>query len=177
MSSLKSIFVSLYLVFLGVAFAYAATRIAGPHWSIGWLGVALTTAPFLALLSWLMLTRKAARTSPRLPSIIAFAVTGLPSHSGRARSVRRTSRPSSSPASALAHSWPMRSGIPILDPGAAPALLLARPFPPSASRTPADKSSVLTNGAAGRPFSCSFAAIGARCVWLRSTSLPRSIVK
>lgn len=77
MSSLKSIFVSLYLVFLGAALAYAATRLAGPHWSIGWLGVALTTAPFLALLSWLMLTRKVARTSPRLPSIIAFAVTGL----------------------------------------------------------------------------------------------------
>lgn len=76
-ASLKSIFVSLYVCFLVGASATALWRIAGPHFGLGWIGVLLTTAPFLVLLSWLMATRRSARTSPRLPAIIAFGAAGV----------------------------------------------------------------------------------------------------
>lgn len=76
-TSLKSIFVSLYLCFLLGASAVAFARIAGDGFSPGWIGALLTTLPFLALLSWLMLTQRSARTSARLPAIIAFACAGF----------------------------------------------------------------------------------------------------
>ena len=76
-TSLKSIFVSLYLLFLVAATIMAVLHITRDVLSLGWLGVALTTSPFLIFLSYLMLTQRRARTSPRLPSIIAFAVVGV----------------------------------------------------------------------------------------------------
>lgn len=76
-TSLKSTFVSLYICFLVGASAFALWRIAGPHFSLGWIGALLTTAPFLMLLSWLMITQRSARTSPRLPAIIAFGAAGV----------------------------------------------------------------------------------------------------
>ncbi|HCK84878.1 MAG TPA: alkyl hydroperoxide reductase [Hyphomonadaceae bacterium] len=76
-TSLKSIFVSLYLCFLVGASAFAFLRIVGPGFSPGWIGALLTTLPFLGLLSWLMLTQRSARTSARLPAIIAFATAGF----------------------------------------------------------------------------------------------------
>ncbi|MDX2275522.1 MAG: redoxin domain-containing protein [Hyphomonadaceae bacterium] len=75
-TSLKSVFVTFYLVFLAAATIVAIVQIGGPDFSLGWIGSALTTAPFLIFLSWITITQRRARTSARLPSIMAFATLG-----------------------------------------------------------------------------------------------------
>ena len=75
-TSLKSVFVTSYLVFLAAATIAAIVQIGSPNFSLGWIGSALTTAPFLVFLSWITITQRRARTSARLPSIMAFAILG-----------------------------------------------------------------------------------------------------
>lgn len=77
MSSLKSVFVTAYILALVGITGLAVSGIVGSRFSIGWLGAALTTAPFLIFLMWITATRSRARTSRRLPSIFAAAAVGL----------------------------------------------------------------------------------------------------
>jgi peroxiredoxin len=74
---LKSIFVSLYLVAIVAITAYAWREMAQGGSPLAWIGVLLTTAPFLLTLGWIMATRGVARTSARLPSVSLLAVIGL----------------------------------------------------------------------------------------------------
>ena len=77
MNILKSMFVSTYMMA-----AMAIMVIAGwSLWQTGdyvtWGGVLLVTAPFMLLLSWIMVIKNIARTSPHFPLLTALATVGL----------------------------------------------------------------------------------------------------
>lgn len=74
---LKSVFVSLYLVMLVALTCFAAFALSRGGDPFAWTGVLLTTAPFLVILGWIMVTRAIARTSARLPGVTVLAVLGL----------------------------------------------------------------------------------------------------
>lgn len=80
MNILKSLFISGFMMLCaaiaGVAVWGMFFQDGGP---IGWIGVILTSAPFLLVISWLMLTKSAARTSAHFPvlNIVGAAGVGL----------------------------------------------------------------------------------------------------
>ncbi len=77
MNRLKSIFIAFYpLMLVGI------TGLAGLHLARGddrlaWTGAALTAAPFLGVLAWVLASRAVARTSARFPLVIALALAGV----------------------------------------------------------------------------------------------------
>lgn len=77
MNILKSMFVSMYMMV-----AMAIVVIAGRSlWQTGdyvtWGGVLLVAAPFMLLLSWIMVFKNIARTSAHFPFLTALATAGL----------------------------------------------------------------------------------------------------
>ena len=77
MNIFKSMFISMYMMA-----AMAITLIAGwSLWSTGdyisWGGVLLVTAPFMTVISWLMMFTNVARTSAHFPLLNALAMVGV----------------------------------------------------------------------------------------------------
>ena len=77
MNILKSVFVSLYMMAAMAITAFAVRSLLTTNDYITWGGVILASAPFLLVLSWLMILRSTARTSARLPSIIVLGAVGV----------------------------------------------------------------------------------------------------
>lgn len=77
MNILKSFFISLYMMAAMAITAFAVRSLLTTNDYITWVGVILATAPFLLVLSWLMILRSTARTSARLPSVIVLGVVGV----------------------------------------------------------------------------------------------------
>jgi peroxiredoxin len=74
---LKSIFVTVHLIAIVAITGYAWRQLAQGAAPLAWVGVLMTTAPFLVVLGWIMITRGVARTSPRLPLIGLAGVIGV----------------------------------------------------------------------------------------------------
>lgn len=77
MNILKSVFVSAYMMV-----AMAISVVAGRSlWSTGdalsWGGVLLVTVPFIAVLSWIMVFKRTARTSAHFPVLMTLATAGV----------------------------------------------------------------------------------------------------
>ncbi|MBU2588849.1 MAG: peroxiredoxin family protein [Alphaproteobacteria bacterium] len=79
MNLLKSIFVTSYMMTAMALIGFAGWMIANGDYVLGWVGVLLTAAPFMMLLSYIMMFRTVARTSERFPmlSIAGFAGVAL----------------------------------------------------------------------------------------------------
>ncbi len=77
MNFLKSVYVVSYITYAIAVSIFAGMRLADGGHPIIWTGVLLTTAPFMLILSWIMLVQRTARTSQRFPVIIILAIIGL----------------------------------------------------------------------------------------------------
>ena len=77
MNLLKSLFVSLYMMAAMAVTVFAVRELLSSHDYITWGGVLLVTAPFMMVISWLMMFRSVARTSARLPILIVLGVAGV----------------------------------------------------------------------------------------------------
>jgi len=73
----KSIFVSMYMMAATAITVFATISIINSGDFITWGGVILTTAPFMLVISWVMLLKSTARTSARFPLLIVLAVAGV----------------------------------------------------------------------------------------------------
>jgi len=69
MNLIKSIFISLFAMVATMISFYAGLMIFKGSNPIAWGGVMLTTAPFMTVVSWLIIFRRMARTSPHLPAL------------------------------------------------------------------------------------------------------------
>jgi len=76
MNLLKSLFVSLYMMVAIAVTVFAARSLIATHDYISWGGVILVTAPFVLVISWVMIFRNIARTSARFPILIVLGVAG-----------------------------------------------------------------------------------------------------
>ncbi len=77
MTLLKSIYISTFMTVATILAITAAQEIGhGGNWR-SWAGLLLATAPFVAFIYWIMLTRSVARTSPRFPLISALGAAGI----------------------------------------------------------------------------------------------------
>jgi len=77
MNLLKSVYVSVYLMAAMAITVFAARSLWNSNDVITWGGVVLVTAPFVLVISWLMLFRNVARTSAHFPSLIALGLAGV----------------------------------------------------------------------------------------------------
>jgi len=77
MNLLKSVFVSAYLMAAMATTVFAALSLWNSHDFVTWSGVILVTAPFVLVISWLMLFRNVARTSAHFPSLIWLGLAGV----------------------------------------------------------------------------------------------------
>jgi len=77
MSILKSMFVSMYMMTAMVIVVIAGRSLWLTGDFVTWGGVLLVTAPFMLLLSWIMMFKNIARTSAHLPVLTALATVGL----------------------------------------------------------------------------------------------------
>lgn len=77
MNLLKSMFISIYMMLVSALTAYAGWRFYQENFADRWFGLLLTTAPILFVFSSLMLFRRTARTSARLPIINLTAAIGF----------------------------------------------------------------------------------------------------
>lgn len=77
MNLLKSMFISIYMMLVSALTAYAGWHFYQENFADRWFGVLLTTAPILIVFSRLMMFRRTARTSARLPLINLTAVIGF----------------------------------------------------------------------------------------------------
>jgi len=77
MNLLKSLFVSLYMMAAMAVTVFAVRELLSSHDYITWGGVLLVTAPFMMVISWLMMFRSVARTSAHLPILIVLGVAGI----------------------------------------------------------------------------------------------------
>lgn len=76
MNRAKSIFIGLYpMVAMGIL-GYAAWRLSVTRDGVAWAGPLLTTLPFMAFLSCVMLFKSVARTSGSFPALNALALGG-----------------------------------------------------------------------------------------------------
>lgn len=76
MNFLKSLFIPLYMMpLLGVS-AYAASMLVQGASILSWGGVLMTTAPMTLFFGYAMASRKVARTSARLPVMMAMSILG-----------------------------------------------------------------------------------------------------
>ena len=76
MNLLKSLFVSLYMMVAIAVTVFAVRSLIATHDYISWGGVILVTAPFVLVISWVMIFRNIARTSARFPMLIVLGVAG-----------------------------------------------------------------------------------------------------
>lgn len=74
---IKSAFISLYLSLAVALTGYSIFELLRGAPPLGWIGVLLTTAPFLTLLFWIMATQSIARTSTRFPGMLILATLGV----------------------------------------------------------------------------------------------------
>lgn len=77
MNMLKSLFVSAYMMAALVIIVFAVRSFLASGDVITWGGVILVYAPFMLVISWLMLFRNIARTSSRFPALIMLAALGV----------------------------------------------------------------------------------------------------
>jgi peroxiredoxin len=77
MNLLKSIFVSLYMVAATAVTVHAVRMMLETGAVVTWGSVLLVYAPFLAVLTWLLLFRNVARTSAHFPLLIVLGVIGV----------------------------------------------------------------------------------------------------
>lgn len=77
MNILKSMFVSMYMMVAMAIMVIAASALWQTGDYVTWGGVLLVTAPFMLLLSWLMVFRNIARTSAHFPLLMALATVGV----------------------------------------------------------------------------------------------------
>ena len=77
MNLLKSVFVSVYMTAAMAITVYAARLLWSSHDYITWGGVILVTAPFVLVISWLMIFRNIARTSAHFPVLILLGIVGI----------------------------------------------------------------------------------------------------
>lgn len=77
MNMLKSLFVSTYMMAAMVIIVFAVKSLLTSGDVITWGGVILVYAPFMSVMSWLMLFRSIARTSSRFPLLIGLATLGV----------------------------------------------------------------------------------------------------
>ena len=77
MNMLKSLFVSAYMMaaMVVIVFAVKSLRVSGDV--VTWGGVLLVYAPFILIISWLMVFRSIARTSARFPVLIVLGTLGV----------------------------------------------------------------------------------------------------
>ena len=73
----KSIFVSMYMMVAMLITVFATISLINSGDYISWGGVILTTAPFILVISRLMLFKSTARTSARFPLLTVLAVAGV----------------------------------------------------------------------------------------------------
>lgn len=76
MNFLKSMFAPAYMMSIAIVTAYAGFALAHSTHPAAWIGVLLTTAPFLMVLSWIMAFKTVARTSPHFPTLTAIGAAG-----------------------------------------------------------------------------------------------------
>jgi peroxiredoxin len=76
MNLLKSLFVSLYVMVAMAITVFAVGSLMATQDYVTWGGVILVTAPYVAVLSWVMIFRNIARTSARFPILIVLGVAG-----------------------------------------------------------------------------------------------------
>jgi len=74
---LKSLFVSIYMMAAMVIIVFVVKSLLASGDFITWGGVILVYAPFMLVISWLMLFRSIARTSSRFPILIVLATLGV----------------------------------------------------------------------------------------------------
>ncbi len=77
MNLLKSLFVSVYMMAAIIVLAFAVRSLMASGDAFAWGGVILVYAPFIMLLTWIMIFRNVARTSARFPIVIGLAVAGV----------------------------------------------------------------------------------------------------
>ena len=77
MNLLKSLFVSVYMMAAMIVLAFAVRSLMVSGDAFAWGGVILVYAPFIMLLTWIMIFRNVARTSARFPIVIGLAVAGV----------------------------------------------------------------------------------------------------
>ena len=77
MNLLKSIFVMTYMVLAWTVAINSLERLVTTRDFLGWGGVLLVYAPFLAVLTWMLAFRNTPRTSARFPLLIVLGVVGL----------------------------------------------------------------------------------------------------
>ena len=77
MNQLKSIFVSAYMMATMFIMGYAIWSLVQTGDLVSWGGVLLVTAPFMMVLSWIMLTKSVARTSAHFPVINVLGIAGV----------------------------------------------------------------------------------------------------
>ena len=73
----KSLFVSFYMTLVMVTTLFAAQSLMSTQDYLTWGGVLLTTAPFLIVISWVMIFKNVARTSARFPTLIVMGLIGV----------------------------------------------------------------------------------------------------
>lgn len=73
---LKSMFIMPYMMSMMAMGAWSAYQLASRPPSLGWVGLALATWPFMLWISRLMMFRDRARTSSSLPALVAFGALG-----------------------------------------------------------------------------------------------------
>ncbi len=72
----KAIFVTVYFAAAAAVGAYALYRLYVGGLHNGWIGVALTTLPVVAMVGWWMAARSTPRTSAHLGTLISVTLTG-----------------------------------------------------------------------------------------------------
>jgi peroxiredoxin len=74
---LKSLYVSLYMMLAMAITVFAVRELMITDDYLTWGGVLLTTAPFVLVISWVMIVRNIPRTSARFPTLIVMGVVGV----------------------------------------------------------------------------------------------------
>jgi len=80
MNLLKSMFVSLYMMSALIITVYATWALLHsdePLDQISWIGVLMTSAPFMGFLTWLMISTSIARTSAHFPLLNGLGLLGI----------------------------------------------------------------------------------------------------
>ena len=77
MNILKSMFISAYMMAAMVITMVAGWSILNTGDYLAWGGVLLVTAPFMMVISWLMMSKAIARTSAHFPLLNALGVIGM----------------------------------------------------------------------------------------------------
>jgi peroxiredoxin len=77
MNMLKSLFVSAYMMAAMVIIVFAVKSLLAGGDAITWGGVILVYAPFMLVISWLMVFKSVARTSSRFPILIVLGTLGV----------------------------------------------------------------------------------------------------